>query len=275
LWSDISHFQRTVTNDYPYRCLCIRSNDGGFLDTNFPANYAWCETRRASGKLFCFLVYYFYRPGVNGAQVLMQRCGKPDPRMVAMIDVESAGGQVTGNQSAAINAQHDQLAHWLGDARRVVGYGNVSDLNALWPQKPKGMRIIVAAYGSNPSYPGKYAHQFTDKANTPPFGPSDLNSADGMSEADLLHMYGFSAAPPAPPDPGRWRTWETKGNRSLAQIGEETGMAPSSILRRTVEKWGPFDQVIAAYVSDVFNGKMPPTSVIPAGGKLWVQDRTP
>jgi hypothetical protein len=160
------------------------------------------------------MVYYFYRPGVNGAHILMDRVGKPDPRLVVMIDMESAGGQVHGNQSSQANGEHDQLAKWLGDPRRVVGYGNTSDLNALWPTKPKGMRIVVAAYGSNPGYPGKYAHQFTDKANTPPFGPSDLNSADGMSVNDLLNMYGFtptSAPAPPPPDPGTMSGPHAKG----------------------------------------------------------------
>jgi hypothetical protein len=145
------------------------------------------------------MVYYFFRPGVNGAHVLMSRCGAPDERMTVMIDVESAGGQVHGDQSSQVNSEHGQLAKWLGDPRRVVGYGNVTDLNALWPSKPKGMKLVVAAYGSNPPYPGKYAHQFTDHANTAPFGPSDLNSADGMSANDLLAMYGFTGTHPSPP----------------------------------------------------------------------------
>lgn len=72
-----------------------------------------------------------------------------------MIDVESVNGQVSGNQSQAINAQHDELAEWLGSSKRVVGYGNVHDLNVLWPQKPSGMRIIVAAFGSNPDSSGQ------------------------------------------------------------------------------------------------------------------------
>lgn len=200
LWSDISHFQVPVNDRYPYHFLCFRSNDGTFLDTHFTQNIAWARQAVRTGRMFGFMVYYFYRPGVNGAKVLMSRVGKPDPRMAVMIDVESAGGQVAGNQSAAINAQHDELAKWLGSANRVVGYGNVSDLGALWPSKPHGIRIVVAAYGSNPSYPGKFAHQFSDNTSTPPFGPSDFNSADGMSAGDLERMFGF--VKPAPPPPG-------------------------------------------------------------------------
>jgi hypothetical protein len=199
LWSDISEFQVPVNDDYPHSFLCIRSNDGGHLDKHFAANLDWCKRRRANGHLFGFMVYYFYRPGVDGAAVLRSRVGTPDSRMTVMIDVESANGQVSGNQSRAINAQHDELPRWLGSSKRVVGYGNVSDLNALWPQKPSGTRIVVAAYGSNPDYPGKFAHQFMDNANTRPFGSSDLNSADGMSPNDLLAMFGFSETHPTPP----------------------------------------------------------------------------
>jgi Putative peptidoglycan binding domain len=202
IWSDISEFQVPVTDQYPYNFLCIRSNDGNHIDKKIQQNLSWCKSRRASGKLFGFMVYYFYRPGVNGATNLMSQVGAPDPRMTVMIDVEGAGGQVSGNQSGAINAQFNQLAGWLKDARRVVGYGNVSDLNSLWPQKPGGIRLVVAAYGSNPSYPGKFAHQYADNANTPPFGPSDINSADNMSQQDLEKMFGFSGSPPpTPPTP--------------------------------------------------------------------------
>ena len=230
LWSDISHWQRTVNNDYPYHTICIRSNDGSFLDPHFHANYDWCKRHRANGNLFCFMVYYFYRPGIDGAHILMNMCGRPDPRMVVMIDVEGDKGKVSGNQSRAINAQHDELAKWLGSSKRVVGYGNVGDLNALWPQKPSGIRIVVAAYGSNPSYPGKFAHQFSDNANTAPFGPSDLNSADGMSPNDLLAMYGFEGTHPAPRAPqmagtksgpkplGKAQAWVADGSLSLDAV---------------------------------------------------------
>ena len=227
LWSDISHFQVPVNNAYPYHFLCIRSNDGTFLDRNFDRNIAWCRGALSSGRMWGYMVYYFYRPGVNGAHVLMSRVGHPDPHMAVMIDVESAGGQVSGNQSRAINAQHDELAKWLGSPSRVVGYGNVSDLNALWPDKPRGMRLVVAAYGSNPSYPGKFAHQFTDKQPTAPFGPSDFNSADGMSAADLQHMFGFVTAGPAkPPPPSNVHTFD--GKQTIGDVAKSRNYASAA-----------------------------------------------
>ena len=70
LWSDISEFQTHPDGSYPHPILCIRSNDGSHLDKNFVTNLAWCKTNVASGKLTGYIVYYFYRPGVDGAAIL-------------------------------------------------------------------------------------------------------------------------------------------------------------------------------------------------------------
>jgi peptidoglycan hydrolase-like protein with peptidoglycan-binding domain len=193
-WADISEWQVPVDDSYPYGFICIRSNDGNHIDKNIQSNLSWCKSRRSSGRLWGFMVYYFYRPGIDGAKNLIAQVGTPDPCMVAMIDVESDGGQVSGNQSSAINTQFNELASWLGDNRRVVGYGTTSDLNSLWPTRPAGIRVVIAAYGSDPGYPGKYARQYTDNGACVPFGACDMNSADGMSQYDLQNMYGFSDA---------------------------------------------------------------------------------
>jgi hypothetical protein len=200
LWSDVSEFQVPVNNSYPYRFFALRNADGNHMDSHFMANVTWANENVGS-RIWGYIVYYFYRPGVNGAAILKQRIGpKPNPRMVAMIDVESAGGQVSGNQSVQLGREFGELVAYL-DHKRVIGYGNTSDLNSLWPNKPSGVKLIIAAYGSNPSYPNKFAHQFTDSAHTAPFGPSDLNSADGMSEHDLKLMFGMVDPTPPPPPP--------------------------------------------------------------------------
>jgi hypothetical protein len=227
LWSDISEFQVPVNNSYPYHFLCIRSNDGSYQDHHFVQNIAWCRSAVSSGRMWGFMVYYFYRPGFDGAKLLMSRVGHPDKHMAVMIDVESANGQVTGNQSGAINAQHDELVKWLGRSGSVVGYGNTSDLNALWPTKPRGIKLVIAAYGSNPSYPGKYAHQFTDRQNTAPFGPSDFNSADGMSASDLQKMYGFESPPPPPPPPSS-NVHTFDGTQSIGDVASSRNYSSSA-----------------------------------------------
>jgi hypothetical protein len=252
IWSDVSEFQVGVNNNYPYHFFCLRSHDGAHNDSQFLHNVTWANNSVKSGRLWGYAVYYFYRPGFNGAASLKNRIGPhPNSKMVVMIDVESAGGQVHGNQSAQVNDEFHALAAYLGDRKRVIGYGNVSDLNALWPSKPNGIRLVVAAYGSNPGYPGKFAHQFTDHANTPPFGPSDLNSADGMSKNDLMKMYGMAAPVPQPPSermPGTQKgpekngtgyRWEADGTKSLVDIAAYRHTTVLSLLEISAANLGP------------------------------------
>jgi hypothetical protein len=256
LWSDVSEFQVPVNDSYPHHFLVFRSNDGSYLDHHFTANIDWARGAVRRGRLWGFGVYYFYRPGANGAQVMINRvggtAGKSDPHLVAMIDVEGAGGQVGGNQSGQINREYNTLARWLGDRRRVFGYGNVSDLNSIWPNKPPGIKLVVAAYGSNPSYGGKFAHQYTDHRAVPPFGPSDHNSADGMSPADLQRMFGIAANPAHKPPPatvqdavpgflgpsrplGHAHVWKADGTMSLRAFAARRNATVLNLLRVSAE----------------------------------------
>jgi hypothetical protein len=202
LWADVSVYQRVVDDSYPHPFFAFRSNDGqDYRDPNFAANRAWSDKAVASGRMVGYLVYYVYRPGKNSVGLLQQMVGTPSAHMAVMCDVENWGGQIRGNQSEGINSDIARLATWLGNKARVVGYGNVGDLNGLWPQKPAGIRLVVAAYGSNPAYPGKFAHQYGDNIPCPPFGPCDGNSADGMSPTDVAAMLGLGAVPPPSPTP--------------------------------------------------------------------------
>lgn len=77
--ADISEFQVPVNDSYPYNFICIRSNDGNHIDSHIQGNLSWCKSRRASGKLWGFIVYYFYRPGIDGARNLIAQVGTPTP----------------------------------------------------------------------------------------------------------------------------------------------------------------------------------------------------
>jgi hypothetical protein len=209
IYADVSEWQRPVDDSYPYRVLCIRSNDGTYRDKDWAANYGWCRAAADSGKLACFIVYFVWRPNWQDAvNTLKSQVGDPHPKMAVMLDVESWGGQIGGNQSAGINAAFGQVADWLGDPRRVIGYGNVSDLNTLWPQKPPGVRLVIAGYGSNPSYPGKIAHQYTNgegyggglPEGAPPFGNCDMNAADGLTATAFAQTLGITT------DADEWTT---------------------------------------------------------------------
>jgi hypothetical protein len=209
LFADVSEWQVPVDDSYPYRVISIRSNDGTHRDLDWATNYAWCRRAADDGRLALFLVYFVWRPGVDNVAVLKSMVGDPHPKMAVEIDVESWGGQITGNQSAGLNAAHDELVAWLGDPRRVTAYGNSGDLNNLWPSKPPGMSIRLAAYGSNPAYPGKLSHQFTNgqgyggglPEGAPPFGNCDMNFADGYTATAFAAACGIATTPAPPPPP--------------------------------------------------------------------------
>lgn len=214
LFADVSEWQVPVTDAYTaagYRVLTIRSNDGTHRDLDWSNNYAWCKRAVEDGRLAFFIVYFVWRPNWRDAvATLKSQIGQPHPKMAVMLDVESWGGQIGGNQSSGINAAFEDIAAWLGDRRKVIGYGNVGDLNNLWPQKPAGVRLVIAGYGSNPSYPGKIAHQYTNGEGygardglpdgAPPFGNCDMNSADGLTATAFAAALGIDATPPGDDD---------------------------------------------------------------------------
>lgn len=194
VWADVSQFQTTVNDAYPHSVFAFRCNDGEYRDKAFAENYAWSARAADDGRLVAFIVYCVFEPGVAWASTLMQAVGNPHPKLVVMIDVESWGGKIGGDHSHDINEGRDKLAAWLGDRRRVIGYGNVGDLDTLWKSKGDA-KLIVAAYGSNPSYPGKIGHQYTSSGSCAPFGsPVDLNSADGVTPAEFADLVGVGSS---------------------------------------------------------------------------------
>ncbi|MCV7100962.1 hypothetical protein H7I01_11270 [Mycobacterium palustre] len=209
LFADVSEFQCPVDDSYPYQVLSIRVSDGDYRDHNFAQNYAWMRQALDSGRLKMGIVYTYVRPqtwqpNADTVKSMIDENGGLHPRVALMLDVES-GDNPGGDQSAAINALYWNLADYAGNPARIIGYGNTYDLNTMWPIKPRGLRLIIAAYGANPDYPGKIAHQYTDgqgyggglPEGCPPFGDCDMNSADGLSADDLAALCGITT-----PDPG-------------------------------------------------------------------------
>lgn len=218
LWADVSYYQPLVDfTVYPYRWFSCRSNDGTFDDPHFQANLARSKHQLDVGRLDGLIVYVVYRTNVQATlQNLKDQVGKPHPRTVYMIDVESWGRQVTGDQTNGIEAMRKGIVSWLRSnltaaqrlnlplvarqAKRVIVYGNTGDLRALYPGKPASVKVVVAGYGSNPPYPGKVGHQFASDYHVPPFGPCDINTADGLSSTQLAKTLGIpkATARPAP-----------------------------------------------------------------------------
>jgi hypothetical protein len=198
----VSEWQRPVDDSYPYQLIAIRSNDGTHRDRNWTPNYAWCKRRCDENALVFFIVYFVWRQNwQQTVNTLKDLVGQPHPKMAVMIDVESWQGQITGNQSDGLNKAYQAIADWLGDRRRVIAHGNRGDLNNLWPDKPVGLRIVLASYGSNPDYPGKIAHQYTNgegfggglPEGCPPFGKCCMDSADGLTPEQYAAGCGIGA----------------------------------------------------------------------------------
>ncbi|AVJ50243.1 endolysin [Mycobacterium phage Mendokysei] len=207
LFADVSEWQVPVDDSYPYLVLSIRANDGTYRDKKFAQNYAWMRRALDSGRLRCGIVYFYWRPNWQAAVATLQDMvnanGGLHPRVALMIDVER-GGNPAGDFSDALNATDDALSHWVGDPRRVIAYGNVGDLNSMWRNRRED-QFIVAGYGSNPSFPGKIAHQYTDgrgwggglPEGCPPFGNCDMNSADGYTATQFAAALGITVTPPS------------------------------------------------------------------------------
>lgn len=49
LYADVSEWQVSVNDTYPYPVLCIRSNDGTYRDRRWVNNYSWCLSNTDSG----------------------------------------------------------------------------------------------------------------------------------------------------------------------------------------------------------------------------------
>jgi hypothetical protein len=163
--------------------------------------------------------------------------------MVSMIDLESGSGNPTTDVSSQVNSDYGALGAWLGNTKRVIGYGNTSDLNNLWLTKPAGLQLIIAAYGSNPSYPGKFAHQYTNgqgygaglPEGAPPFGNCDMNSADGLSPIQLATALGLPGVPVVkPPVSGKPTDQPTQVSNIWDQVLGPTGKGWAQINNHTV-----------------------------------------
>ena len=214
IFADVSEFQVPVDNSYPYPVLSIRSNDGTYRDHVFAQNYQWCVKACDSGRLACFIVYFYWRVGsgdVDTHIAMVTAQGGPHPKMVTMIDLES-GGNPGGDQSWELNTEYNRLASWLGSEQRVIGYANLSDERTMWQAKPSHLDWILAGYGANPYDPSlvKLAHQYTDGAiptgglplGAPPFGNCDMNSADGLSPEQFAAVCGVGSTLLIPDLPG-------------------------------------------------------------------------
>jgi hypothetical protein len=187
-------FQSPVDDSYARQWLIFRCCDGNFRDPNCEHNAAWAAAATASGKMLGWTAYVVYRPGQNLA-VLANVQHLPAGGHV-MVDVESWGGQISGDHSAEINLLVLGLRAKFGD--RVWAYGNQGDLASIYPRRG-AIPVVVASYGgSKPGLPYMVGWQYTD--GVVPSGGRPQSSAP-FGACDHNELYVQTAPPPAPPKP--------------------------------------------------------------------------
>lgn len=189
LWTDVSEWQgRAYDGSYPHTLAAYRLTLGTtYIDRLAAANTAACHAA-AGTKLTGHIGYHVWYPGNEAQQgAFMLGQAAIDQWFVAMIDVESWSGQITGDHSGSVTALATWLAGKLGSQKRVKVYGNGGDLATICPNRPPWLGVIKAGYSSvGPAEPWE-AWQYSDGATqypvpagwpraSAPFGACDHNA---------------------------------------------------------------------------------------------------
>lgn len=283
-WSDVSQYQGIPVDDsYPHSVFCFRTNSGDRVDSLAIENGRRALDMLRRGELEAVVAYYFFRPGQANCDLhrqLLQESGLwGDARLVTMIDVESAGGEIRGNQSAEVNDEAERLAGWYGNPKRVIGYWNPIADPDLWPARPPWMRLVVPSYERTPGQPsrkppGYFAHQYTDSGRCLPWPAGvDLNYTD-LDLPELLASWGITGgntvADPITVAAGQLHPFPKK----IRQIVNPDNVNTST--RSPKEPW-PYDISADVWNETVWDGfKLPGTEDDPDADKRslvgWVLD---
>ena len=207
-WADVSQYQKIpVNDDYPHSILSFRTNSGDKRDTLALQNAAGASRALDSGGASLIIAYYFFRPGQANCDLhkdILTEAGLwLRDRVVTMVDVESDGGKIKGDQSYEINDEIARLRGWYGNQRRVCGYWNPNADPSLWLHRPHALELVIPQYNGRPgdlsgvhdniARREAFAHQYTDKAtDVAPWSgqPVDMNWSP-YSVAELLHLFGM------------------------------------------------------------------------------------
>jgi hypothetical protein len=206
IWTDVSEWQAATYDDsYPWPVAAYRVSSGAnYVDAKGATNAAWCHRAFLAGKLIGHIGYHVWAPGNEQAQAdrfFALLGANADVGFVAMIDVESWSGQITGDHSAQVQALADAMAARLNSVSRVKIYGNSGDLAAIAPRVSGQYGRIKAGYSSvAPAEPWD-GWQYSDGQSvwpipagavrsSPPFGGCDHNIFYGTA-ADWQSTYGI------------------------------------------------------------------------------------
>jgi hypothetical protein len=217
-WADVSQYQgRPVDSTYPYGVLSFRTNSGDKVDTLALENARSAKKALASGGSSLVIPYYFFRPGEENCDLhrkVLEDAGLWNvDGTITMVDVESAGGAIKGDQSWEINDEVNRIRGWYGNTRRVCGYWNPNADSGLWLTRPYALELIIPQYNNRPgdltgvhdniAVREAFAHQYTDKAtDVPPWSGQGVDMNWSVyTLAELLTLFGLKEAIKEP-EPG-------------------------------------------------------------------------
>lgn len=213
-WGDYSQYQGAhLDTSYPYPVVCFRASIGSSIDTKFLENMRRAKELVSQGKLKKVIAYHFWVPGVDNFGTFknaIEQSGGVFPELGFMIDVEDGGEKwnIRGDQSKGVNEFVRLGQEYFDNDQAASGYLNFRSNESLWPTRPNGIKLIVPGYGKGqdvaPYSPVPiFGHQYTDKENTSPFGPSDMNISK-VSLTSWLAAWGVNGSkstPPVTPEP--------------------------------------------------------------------------
>ena len=247
------------------------------LDGMFVHNYA---TMKANKFRFIGL-YQYLRASQDAASQATAFCnwiGPPSavyPGTVFILDLEEGTGDQSGRALAwhnivdahyGLDKKNLNLRSWLYSYTSFVTGHNLGAIFA------SNRHTWIAAYSGTEPAIGHTLWQSTDGVtgshitDWPGCGKCDTSYYGGS--LDSLASTGW-ALPPVDP-PAFHGEWVSAGMLSLTALAATFHLFPASLLRMTAVHYGSFDPLLAVYVNDVMSEKIPATTPLPKGAKVWV-----
>ncbi len=158
-------------------------------------------------------------------------------------------------------AHYFEAIHATGPKYDVDGYGGYYAIKRLLDA-----RLIKQGWQTIAWSGGQWDNRAVLRQLTriPPLPFTDVNIRENGS---TIHDYGQW---PQPQPTVYWGEWLTNGHSSLHEVSLAVGRGEAQILADTVRHYGYLNSVIRAYVNSVVSGRIPSTTKIPPGGRLWV-----
>lgn len=191
----------------------------------------------------------------SDAETQARACGVDGIPVYFACDYDAPPGD-----QGAINAYLDGCASVIGHARTGM-YGG------FWPLSRAHAAGKTSFLWGTPAWSGS---NWATSGLVPDIMQGGMVTIGGV-QCDLdAALHSDFGQWPRPAVSKTWQAWETKGHTSLAEVSKAVGMAEATILRHTVQKYGPFDNPTFGYINGVFEGTISPADPMPAGGRLWV-----